>query len=116
MTTRLLFICGRNQLRSPTAERVFAAVPGIETSSAGVNPEADNPVSPEELEWADVVFVFEPGQRRKIQRDFSPSLRGKRVVCLNIADEYEFMDPELIRLLWERVPRSVPGLVDNSAG
>ncbi|OYW18110.1 MAG: hypothetical protein B7Z55_11240 [Planctomycetales bacterium 12-60-4] len=95
------------RLRSPTAERIFAEVPGVETSSAGVNPDADNPISGDQLEWADVVFVFDESQRRKLQRGFASSLRGKRVVNLAIADEYEFMDPELIHLLWQRVPRSV---------
>ena len=43
---RLLFVCGRNRLRSPTAERVFAAVPGVEAESAGVAPDADGPSPP----------------------------------------------------------------------
>jgi hypothetical protein len=28
--TNLLFLCARNRLRSPTAERVFASRPGVE--------------------------------------------------------------------------------------
>jgi len=54
---RALFICSRNRLRSPTAERVFAAVPGIETDSAGLAPDADCPLSADLLMWADVIFV-----------------------------------------------------------
>ena len=34
--TNLLFLCSRNRLRSPTAEQVFAAWPGVETASAGL--------------------------------------------------------------------------------
>ena len=34
--TNPLFICSRNRLRSPTAEAVFAAWPGVETASAGL--------------------------------------------------------------------------------
>lgn len=41
----VLFICSQNRLRSPTAEQVFAAWPGIETASAGLKPDADVPVS-----------------------------------------------------------------------
>lgn len=47
---RLLFVCARNRLRSPTAERVFAAVPGIEADSAGISPDAENPVTPESIQ------------------------------------------------------------------
>ena len=43
MSRHVLFICSRNRLRSPTAERVFADWPGIETASAGLAPDADSP-------------------------------------------------------------------------
>ena len=33
------------------------------------------------------------------------SLKGARVICLDIPDDYEFMDPELVRLLEAKVPR-----------
>ena len=107
---RLLFVCARNRLRSPTAERVFAADPGVEAESAGVAPDADSPVTPELIAWADVILVMEPAHRAKLARAFPAPLRGKRVVCLDIADDYGLMDPELVRLLWDRVPRSVPAL------
>lgn len=53
---------------------------------------------------------MEPTHRSKLTKRFSTSLRGKRIVCLDIADDYQFMDPELIGLLWERVPRFVATL------
>lgn len=43
--THLLFLCSRNRLRSPTAERVFADWPGIETASAGLAADADEPLT-----------------------------------------------------------------------
>ena len=33
-----------------------------------------------------------------------PHLRGARVVCLDIPDDYEYMDPALVALLQTRVP------------
>jgi predicted protein tyrosine phosphatase len=105
--TRLLFVCGRNKWRSPTAEAVFARYDGIETQSAGVGKDADNPVSSEAIEWADIVLVMEPAHRDKLSRDFGALLRSKRVVVLGIADDYRFMQPELIALLEERVRRFV---------
>lgn len=105
---RVLFICGQNRLRSPTAEQLFANYDGIEVQSAGVNPEADNPVSPELLQWADIIFVMERSQRAKLRSQFRKFLNGQRLICLDIPDDYGFMDPELIRLLEARVPRHLP--------
>jgi predicted protein tyrosine phosphatase len=105
--TRLLFVCGRNKWRSPTAEALFARYDGIETQSAGVSKDADTPVSSEAIAWADIILVMEPAHRDKLSRDFGPLLRSKRVVVLGIADDYRFMQPELIALLEERVRRFV---------
>ena len=107
---RVLFICARNRLRSPTAERVFAGVCGVETWSAGVSPDAEQPLTADLIEWADVILVMEPRHRAKMARTFGRLLRGKRVACLGIPDDYGYMDAELVRLLWDRVPRSVPVL------
>lgn len=105
MSRNVLFICSQNRLRSPTAEQVFADWPGLETSSAGLNHGAENPVTPELLQWADVIFVMERAHRSKLSAKFQPHLRGKRIVCLDIPDEYDFMDPELVALLEAKVPR-----------
>jgi predicted protein tyrosine phosphatase len=35
-------------------------------------------------------------------------LKGKRVICLDIPDDYEFMDPVLIRMLESRAGRFLP--------
>jgi predicted protein tyrosine phosphatase len=107
---RLLFVCGRNKRRSPTAEVVLAEVAGVETESAGVSADAENPLTDELVEWAEVIFVMEASQRTKMARSFGSRLRGKRVVCLNIPDKYAFMDAELVRLVWERVGRVVPAV------
>ena len=97
--TRALFICSRNRLRSPTAEAVFAAWPGIETDSAGVAPDAESIVSREQIAWADVIFVMERTHKAKLSRQFCADLRHKKIVCLDIPDKYAFMQPELIALL-----------------
>jgi predicted protein tyrosine phosphatase len=84
--TNLLFLCSRNRLRSPTAERVFASRPGVETASAGLAPDAEEPVTPDHLAWADLIFVMERAHRAKLQRRFGAQLRGRRVICLDIPD------------------------------
>jgi predicted protein tyrosine phosphatase len=110
MARNVLFICSQNRLRSPTAEQVFAAWPGIETSSAGLNHDAENPVTPELVQWADIIFVMERAHRLKLSAKFKPHLGKARVVCLEIPDEYEFMDPDLIRLLKVKVAHHLPSL------
>jgi predicted protein tyrosine phosphatase len=100
---KVLFICSQNRLRSPTAEQVFADRPGIQTSSAGTNRDAENPLSAELVEWADIIFVMEPAHRRKLLEKFRRSLKSQRVICLDIPDDFEYMDAGLVRLLQARV-------------
>ena len=105
---RVLFICSQNRLRSPTAEQVFSKHPGIECASAGTNHDADNPLTPELVEWAEIIFVMERAHRDKLRSRFKAELRAQRVICLEIPDDYEFMAPELVQLLEARVPRYLP--------
>ncbi|QTC90624.1 low molecular weight protein tyrosine phosphatase family protein [Brevundimonas goettingensis] len=101
----VLFVCSQNKLRSPTAEQVFADWPGLETASAGLDQDAEEVVTTELVEWADVIFVMEKAHRSKLQKRFKASLKRARVICLGIPDDYEFMDPNLVRLLKARVPQ-----------
>jgi predicted protein tyrosine phosphatase len=110
LARNVLFICSQNRLRSPTAEQVFASWAGIEASSAGLNHDAENPVTPELLRWADLIFVMEPAHRSKLSAKFKPYLGNARVICLEIPDDYEFMDLDLVRLLKAKVPRHLPSV------
>jgi predicted protein tyrosine phosphatase len=94
-----LFVCGKNRLRSPTAEHIFAKVAGLETLSAGVNRDADEPLTDELVAWADIIFVMERAHRRKLQTSHRVALKGKQVLVLGIPDEYAFMEPALVALL-----------------
>ena len=100
----VLFLCSRNRLRSPTAEIVFSKIPGLQTTSAGLAPDAETPLDADLLEWADVVCVMEKAHRKKLQSRFGKQLGSRRVICLDIPDDYEFMSPELVDLLQERLP------------
>ncbi|KJC59554.1 phosphotyrosine protein phosphatase [Bradyrhizobium sp. LTSPM299] len=106
--TNVLFVCSANRLRSPTAEQVFSTWPGIETDSAGVLASAAVQLSAEQVDWADIIFVMEKVHRSKLTRQFRSRLKDKRVICLDIPDDYELMDPMLIRMLENRVPRFLP--------
>ena len=100
---RVLFLCSRNRRRSPTAEHVFAGLAGVETASAGLADDADEVVTSDHIAWADIVFVMEPVHRRRLERTFPGALKGVRIVSLDIADKYAFMDPQLVELLRRRV-------------
>ncbi|MFZ5706124.1 MAG: low molecular weight protein tyrosine phosphatase family protein [Pseudomonadota bacterium] len=105
---RYLFVCSQNRLRSPTAEQLFSARKDIEVASAGTNNDAEEPLTDDLVEWADCIVVMERAHRSKVQKRFRRALGGKRVICLDIPDDYEFMDPELIRLLEVRMARHLP--------
>jgi predicted protein tyrosine phosphatase len=100
---RILFVCSRNRLRSPTAEQLFGTWPTLEADSAGLADDAQVPLSAEQLAWADLIVVMEATHRRRLQAGHRARLKGKRVVCLDIPDRYDFMQPELIALLLKKV-------------
>lgn len=84
---------------------MFADWPGIETSTAGTNKDAENPLSHDFVEWADIIFVMERSHRTKVQSTYRAAMKDTRLVCLHIPDEYEFMDPRLVELLKAKVPQ-----------
>ena len=99
----MLFVCSENRLRSPTAERVFSGYEGISAISAGTNSDAETPISGDLIEWADVVFVMEQSHRKKLSRKFVGLLKDKRVVCLDVPDNYQYMQAQLVSLLKNKV-------------
>ena len=104
---KLLFICSENRLRSPTAEAVFSEYDSVEAIGAGTNNDAETPVSGDLIEWADIVLVMEKSHRNKIQKKYREILKNKRLIVLDIPDNYECMQSELIQLLKAKVSRVV---------
>ena len=101
----MLFVCGKNRRRSPTAEAVFSSHQGIEVSSAGTAADADCPLSGDLIEWADEIVVMESRQARQIRTQFAAMLKDKRIVSLDIPDKYALMQPELIEHLKAKASR-----------
>ncbi|MEZ4459423.1 MAG: phosphotyrosine protein phosphatase [bacterium] len=99
--TKLLFVCSRNQWRSPTAEAVWRAEPGVQARSAGTSSSARRRVSLADLEWADFVFVMENKHREILRRNFS-EFDGE-IHVLGITDDYRFMDEELVEMIYDLV-------------
>ena len=105
--TRLLFVCSENRLRSPTGEEVFSAYDNVEAIGCGTNKDAETPLSGDLVEWADVILVMEKTHKNKVAKKYKDLLKGKRLVCLDIPDNYERMQPELVHILENRVPKYV---------
>lgn len=96
---KVLFVCSRNRWRSPTAEKLFDGVNGVQARSAGTEPGARIRVAAGHLGWADMIFVMEKKHRRRLRDKFADELANKTVVCLHIPDDYQFMQPALVGLL-----------------
>ncbi|RYU87930.1 protein tyrosine phosphatase [Mucilaginibacter terrigena] len=93
----LLFICSKNQWRSPTAEVLFKGHSFHYARSAGTGDKARIKLNQKLIDWADVVFVMEYKHRDIIKQKFDA--RHKQLVVLNIPDDYRFNDPELVEIL-----------------
>lgn len=99
----ILFVCSRNEWRSPTAEAIYKNHELINTKSAGTSPSARIKISQKRIDWADIIFVMEKKHRQIITQRFGDSLDGHKIIVLDIPDEYQYMDEELIEELMTKV-------------
>ena len=106
---KVLFICSRNRWRSLTAEKIFDGVNGIQARSAGTEPGARIRITAGHLSWADLIFVMEKKHLRRLQDKFPETIADKKIICLHIPDDYEFMQPELLDLLEASVTPHLEG-------
>jgi predicted protein tyrosine phosphatase len=101
--TNILFICSRNQWRSPTGEQVWKNHPELAVRSAGTSPKARRTVSAKDIQWADVVFAMEEKHKSRLKAQFTRLLNHKVVQVLDIPDEYQYMDTELVEIMKQTV-------------
>jgi predicted protein tyrosine phosphatase len=100
----VLFVCSRNQWRSPTAEQVFRKHPKLSVRSAGTSTGARHAINADDIAWADVIMVMEDKHKSRLRAAFDRVLSNKDIFVLDIPDEYKYMDPVLVAELEERVP------------
>ncbi len=101
-------------MRSPTGEEVFSKYEGINAIGCGTNKHAATPVSVDLIEWSDIIFVMEKSHRNKISKQFKPLMKTKRMICLDIPDDFERMDPVLIQIMESKVMRYIHNHVRKS--
>lgn len=99
---KILFICTINRMRSATAHEIYKTDNRFELESAGTHESARNVVSLSLLQWADTIVVMEKHHRNYIRKHFPDIYEAKKIVCLYIPDEYDYMQPDLINLLKEK--------------
>lgn len=95
----LLFICSQNKWRSRTAETVFKNHGQHAVRSAGTEKGARVSVTEGLLHWADCILVMEEHHLQKLQDRFPEALNHKQIEVLGIADDYRYMDAELVEVL-----------------
>lgn len=95
----VLFVCSRNQWRSPTAEKVWRKAAGVSARSAGTSRNARRRLTVADLRWADMILVMEEKHRSRIRSDFRDEVNFKTLYVLDIPDDYRFMDPELVEII-----------------
>lgn len=100
---KILFVCTINQMRSATAHKIFESDPRFDVDSAGTDKSASTVLEPEHLDWADAVLVMEKSHRNFIREKYPEYYKTKKIVCLYIPDDFNFMQPELISILKDKV-------------
>lgn len=106
----ILFVCSRNQWRSPTAERVWSNNSGLNVRSAGTSPRAKRTITAKDIQWANIIFVMEQKHKNRVIASFTRMVQHKPIHVLDIPDDYKFMDPDLI----EQLELSVAGILGLS--
>ncbi len=96
---KVIFICGKNKWRSPTAEVIFSGIEGYEVLSAGLNNDAVERLTPELVSWAEHIFVMEKAHKSKLRQKYSKYIKNQKIVTLDIPDKYQYMDMELVAIL-----------------
>ena len=99
----ILFICSKNQWRSPTGEQIFRKHPELNVRSAGTSASARRTVNTKDIQWADTIFVMEQKHKSRLKAEFSQLLDDIDIQVLDIPDEYQYMDEELIDILQQSV-------------
>ena len=94
----VLFVCGQNRWRSPTAARIYANDQRIEVRSAGLSTQSPHRLSLQDLKWADLVLVMESTHKTQIREEFRATTLPP-IECLEIHDDYGLMDDTLAELI-----------------
>lgn len=107
MKTKILFVCTANENRSPTAEKLFKKNNDFEVDSAGIHPFSIKPLNNDLIQWADIIIIMNEknDNHKTLVLQMFPQSKNKPIIDLEIPDIYEKDNPELKRLIFERMKK-----------
>lgn len=95
---KLLFVCERNEQRSPSFQTWFEEHrPKYEVRSTGITNGYPERINRELLDWADKVFLMDLEQERFVAREFPEYLHKTEII--GCSDQYSGNSPQLIRVI-----------------
>lgn len=94
----ILVVCGKNRIRSLTAEHMFMHDPRFEIRSAGVSNEARHVVSQNDIDWAGLIVCMEEKHKERLVKKFK-GIQVPPLKVIDVPDEYTYMEPELVTVL-----------------
>jgi len=106
--TRALFVCSAGMLRSATAATLGAQI-ALNTRCCGTEEYALIPLTANLILWADKIYFVHPLNYMHALDVFNvyPNLYDtikKKAVVWEIEDEYDYMHPELVKIISKLLP------------
>jgi predicted protein tyrosine phosphatase len=97
----VLFVCTANQLRSPTAAKLACIHTDWNVRSCGIDCSAVVQITRSLVAWADLVICMDASHIRFFNQ--KPHLRPRKLVCWDIPDIYNYMDPKLVEIMTNKL-------------
>jgi len=110
----ILFVCGRNNRRSPTAEKIFLHDRRMHVRSGGIADTSRRRVNEEDIKWADLILAMERKHVKRLQVEFGHLDHLPPIENLDISDEYTFMNKNLIEELHASVDAALEAYFEET--
>lgn len=98
----ILVVCGRNKIRSKTAEYIFKNDNRINIRSVGLSESSERKINIRDIEWADLILVMENKHKLRIIDSYK-NIETLKIKVLGIKDRYSYLDKELGELLKSKI-------------
>lgn len=105
----LLFVSDDDDVRSRVAKKIARQFYYSEVDSSGIFAEAQNPLSKDTIEWADLIFAMEENHRRAILEIDARS--DSKIIVLDIPNQFVEASPELENMLARKIEPYIENLI-----
>lgn len=110
MKPNILVVCGRNKIRSKTAEHIFRNDNRFNIRSVGLNAASDRKIKIKDIKWANYILVMEDKYKARIVDNYQEIIKPK-IFVLDISDDYKYMDAELCEVLRIKINNIISSLL-----